>query len=59
MTPTATLLADLASTDYDVYRQARDQVVGLGSRAALPLVEQALARLAAIASVSADEQEQP
>lgn len=46
MTPTAALLTGLASTDYDVYRQARDQVVGLGSRAALPLVEQALARLA-------------
>ncbi len=52
MTPTATLPAGLTSDDYDVYRQARDQVVGLGSRAALPLVEQALARLAGRSSLS-------
>lgn len=52
MTPTAVLLTGLTSADYDVYRQARDQVVGLGRRAALPLVEQALARLAGRSSLS-------
>lgn len=46
MTPTTALLAGLTSADYDVYRQTLNQVVGLGSRAALPLVEQALARRA-------------
>lgn len=52
MTPTAALLTGLTSADYDVYRQARNQVVGLGSRAALSLVEQALARLAGRPSLS-------
>ncbi len=41
-----TLLAGLTSTDFETYRQTRDQVVAMGSRAALPLVEQALAQLA-------------
>ncbi len=46
MTPNPTLLAGLTSTDFETYQQTRDRVVAMGSRAALPLVEQALAQLA-------------
>lgn len=52
MNTIASLLEGLTSADWDMYRLTRDEVLGLGSRQALPLVEQALARLAGKAILS-------
>lgn len=46
MNTDANLLDGLTSADWDTYRRTRDEVMKLGSRHALALVEQALARLA-------------